>query len=77
VESSGSGGTLKKACIQRASEPIVDIIVEMERGLFHEVRVIRNVARAVEDTLLGRKFEVEHRRRSEDGTSPRKQYSMD
>jgi stage III sporulation protein SpoIIIAA len=75
-ESSNSGGTLRKTCIQRASEPIFDIIVEMERGMYHEVRVIRNVGRAVDEILLGRKFEVEHRRRSKDGTDPRISYSM-
>lgn len=50
-----------KTKVQRASEPTFEIIVEVRRGLYHQCRIIKDSATAVDRILEGREYETEFR----------------
>ena len=57
-----------KVTQDRSGPPIFDTIIELTQGNLHEWKVIRNVARAVDNILCGSKFKVEIRRRDPSNT---------
>ena len=57
-----------KVTQHRSGPPIFDTIIELTQGNLHEWKVIRNVARAVDNILCGSKFKVEIRRRDPSNT---------
>jgi len=52
---------LQKQVTVRSGPPVFDIIVELQRGKLHEWNVILNSAEAVDDILLGEKYNVQKR----------------
>lgn len=68
----GSGGgdntssPTSKTKAQRSSEPTFDVIVQVRRGIYHEWRVVTDSAKAVDQILDGRQYEVQIRSRNPD-----------
>ena len=52
---------LQKQVTVRAGPPSFDIVVELKRGKLHEWNIILNSAKAVDDILLGEKYNVQKR----------------
>jgi len=52
---------LQKQVTVRAGPPSFDIVVELKRGKLHEWNIILNSAKAVDDILLGDKYNVQKR----------------
>jgi stage III sporulation protein SpoIIIAA len=52
---------LRKQVTARAGPPVFDIIIELHRGKLHEWNIIMNSAQAVDDILLGDKYNVQKR----------------
>ena len=55
--------TLEKSLTTRAATPIFDVIIELKRGRLHEWHMVANVANAVDDILLGEKYDIQKRMR--------------
>lgn len=55
--------TLQKQLTTRAAVPIFDTIIELKRGRLNEWHVIPDAAKAVDDILLGEKYEIQKRLR--------------
>ena len=52
-----------KVAQQRSGPPVFDVIIELIQGNLHEWKVIKDVARAVDNILAGKEFKAEIRRR--------------
>ena len=57
-----------KVTQHRSGPPIFDTIIELTQGNLHEWKVIRNVARAVDNILSNGKYKAEIRRRDPSNT---------
>ena len=57
-----------KVTQHRSAEPIFDVIIELTQGNLHEWKVIKDVTRAVDDILAGKKYKAEMRRREAGNT---------
>merc|ERR1711957_1022406 len=55
--------TIQKQLTTRAAVPIFDTIIELKRGRLNEWHVIPNTAKAVDDILLGKTYEIQKRLR--------------
>ncbi|KAL7534790.1 hypothetical protein ACHAXR_006084 [Thalassiosira sp. AJA248-18] len=55
--------SIQKQLTTRATSPIFEIIIELKRGRLHEWHVVTNSAKAVDDILLGEKYEIQNRMR--------------
>jgi len=54
---------IDKQLTARAAAPIFDVIIEVKRDRLNEWHIIPNAAKAVDDILLGEKYEVQKRMR--------------
>ena len=57
-----------KVTQHRSVPPIFDVIIELTQGNLHEWKVIKNVARAVDNILAGKAYKAELRRRDPQNT---------
>ena len=52
-----------KVTQHRSGPPIFDVIIELTKGNLHEWKIVKNVAKAVDDILAGKQYKAEIRRR--------------
>ena len=55
---------ISKTITQRMGEPTFDVIVEITRGKFHEMSIVKDVGKAVDAILDGSDYNVEKRSRN-------------
>lgn len=55
--------TIQKSLTKRSASPIFDVIIELKRNRLHEWHVVTNVGKAVDDILLGEKYDIQKRMR--------------
>ena len=60
--------TFSKVTQHRSSPPIFDVIIELTPGKFHEWKIVKDVARAVDDILAGKLYKAQLRRRDVENT---------
>ena len=57
-----------KVTQHRSGPPIFDVIIELTKGNLHEWKIVKNVAKAVDDILAGKQYKAETRRRDSQNT---------
>ena len=60
--------TFSKVTQNRSGPPIFDVVIELTQGNVHEWKIVKNVAKAVDNILSGKPYKAEIRRRDPQNT---------